>query len=123
MRAKSFERKNELTNSRLLATVEKERAFLVGVVSRALGDTLRERELAADYGLASDRSTRANAMRHRVEEYLEELHLLAESAGAEVVGTMIQERQAIDVDASIALYLTIAEDVESLNLAMDDLLK
>ena len=97
MRAKSFERKNELKHSRLLATVEKERAFLVGVVSRALGDTLRERELAADYGLASDRSTRANAMRHRVEEYLEELHLLAESAGAEVVGTLIQERQAIDV--------------------------
>lgn len=84
---------------RKLHTVEtqkKERAILVGLASRAIADTLRESELAVDFGLASDRSARANALRRRVVEYLEELHLLAESAGAEVVGTVIQERENID---------------------------
>ncbi|MBX2992532.1 MAG: GTPase HflX [Bacteroidetes bacterium] len=93
MRAKSFERKTDIN---LIATAEKERAVLIGVTTRSLSDTLRESELNADYGLATDRSRRANALRSRVEDYLEELELLAESAGAEVVGTLIQERQSID---------------------------
>jgi len=33
------------------------------------------------------------------------------------------ERQVVEADAAIALYLTLAQDIESLNLAMDDLLK
>lgn len=77
-------------------TQQKERAILVGLASRAVADSLSERELSANYGYASDRSTRANALRQRVEEYIEELRLLAESAGAEVVGTVMQERQNID---------------------------
>lgn len=96
MRAKSFERKTDTNNAHLIATDEKERALLVGVVTRALSGTLRPGELSAHYGFATDRSQRAHAMRRRVEDYLEELELLADSAGAEVVGTIIQERQNID---------------------------
>jgi GTP-binding protein HflX len=96
LRAKSFENTSEIARSRLIVTQQKERAVLVGLASRAVGDSLSERDLAAHYGYASDRSTRANALRRRVEEYIEELQLLAESAGAEVVGTVIQERATID---------------------------
>jgi GTP-binding protein HflX len=55
----------------LNATVRRERAILVGVATR-------------------------EAPRSRVEEYLAELELLADSAGAEVVLKLVQERQAID---------------------------
>jgi GTPase len=124
VRAKSFEYRDALKSSRMLATSEKERAYLVGVASRALGDTLRESELSADFGLASDRSARANARRHRVEEYLEELQLLAESAGADVVGTMIQERQNIDVAFFIgsgkADELEAIVDEQKINLVVFD---
>lgn len=33
------------------------------------------------------------------------------------------ERQLVEADAAIALYLTLAQDIDSLNLAMDDILK
>lgn len=75
---------------------KKERAILVGLASRAIADSLTERELSADFGLAADRSARANALRTRVSEYLDELELLADSAGADVVGTIVQERQTVD---------------------------
>ena len=52
-------------------TVKRERAILVGVATR-------------------------ESARTRVEEYLEELELLADSAGAQVVLKLIQERQNID---------------------------
>ncbi|MEK9138610.1 MAG: GTPase HflX, partial [Bacteroidota bacterium] len=55
----------------LNATSRRERAILVGVATR-------------------------EAPRSKVEEYLEELALLADSAGADIVLTMIQERQHID---------------------------
>jgi len=80
----------------LIETKKKERALLIGLASRAVADSLRESELTANYGLATDRSARANALRRRVNEYLEELALLAASAGAEVVDTIVQERESID---------------------------
>jgi GTP-binding protein HflX len=131
MRPKSFERKTEIKNSRLIPTVEKERALLVGVTTRALADTLRHNEpclptgrLSLDYGLATDRSARANALRQRVEDYLEELELLAESAGAEIVGTVIQERQNIDaayfIGSGKAEELAEFVEKERINLVVFD---
>ena len=121
MRAKSFERKTDIE---LIATAEKERAVLIGVTTRSLSDTLRESELNADYGLATDRSRRANALRSRVEDYLEELELLAESAGAEVVGTLIQERQSIDpayfIGSGKARELADFVENERINLVVFD---
>lgn len=55
-----------------METVERERAILVGVAHQV------------------------SPRRERVEEYLEELSLLAESAGAQVVYKVIQDRQRID---------------------------
>lgn len=124
MRAKSFERKTEIKNSRLIATSERERALLVGVATRSIADTLRERELSANYGLATDRSARANARRQRVEDYLEELELLADSAGAEVAGTIIQERQNIDaayfIGSGKAQELAEFVEKEKINLVIFD---
>lgn len=102
----------------LIDTAGKERAVLVGLASRSIADTLRDSEVTADYGLASDRSARANALRRRVTEYLEELALLAESAGAEVVGTVIQERDSIDPATFIGSgkAAELAEMVEKENI-------
>ncbi len=102
----------------------KERAILVGVASRAVADTLRESELSANFGLATDRSARAHALRQRVDEYLEELALLADSAGAEVVSTMVQERQNIDaayfIGSGKAQELAEFVDKEKINLVIFD---
>ena len=123
MRAKSFENRT-VTGSRLLATTQKERAILVGLASQALGHSLRENELNADYGLASDRSARANALRQRVQEYIDELALLAESAGAEVIGTVIQERQNVDaayfIGSGKAIELAEFVEKEHINLVIFD---
>lgn len=102
----------------------KERALLVGLASRAIANSLSERELAADFGLATDRSVRANALRTRVTEYLQELELLAESAGAEVVGTVVQERQTIDpaffIGSGKAEELAAFVNSENINLVIFD---
>jgi GTP-binding protein HflX len=102
----------------------KERAILVGVASRAVADTLRESELSVNFGLATDRSQRANALRQRVEEYIDELALLADSAGAEVVGTIIQERQNIDaaffIGSGKAQELAEFVDKAKINLVIFD---
>ncbi len=108
----------------LIETNKKERALLVGLASRSIANTLRESELTANYGLASDRSTRANALRRRVTEYLEELQLLAESAGAEVVGTIVQERESIDpaffIGSGKAEELASLVENEKINLVIFD---
>lgn len=65
----------------LIETAEHERAILVGV--------------ARPFDISGKRTTQA-ALRSIVEEYLDELTLLAESAGAEVVHRIVQERQNID---------------------------
>lgn len=105
-------------------TQKKERAILVGLASRALSRTLRQSELAADFGLASDRSARANALRRRVTEYLEELERLAASAGAEVVGTIIQERDSIDpayfIGSGKAAELAELVQAQNINLIIFD---
>lgn len=123
MRAKSFDNRTD-AGSRLLATTQKERAILVGLASRAMRETLRDNELNADYGLASDRSARANALRQRVEEYIDELALLAESAGADVIGTVIQERQNIDaayfIGSGKAMELAEFVKQENVNLVIFD---
>jgi GTP-binding protein HflX len=64
----------------LIATAQRERAILVGLVHRS----------------GVNGSSRGAQGRARVEEYLDELALLAESAGAVVVDRIIQERQSID---------------------------
>ncbi len=108
----------------LLETSAKERAILVGVASKAIRETLRESELTANFGLATDRSFRANALRQRVEEYLEELALLADSAGAEVVATVVQERQNIDaaffIGSGKAQELADLVEKEKINLVIFD---
>ncbi len=124
MRAKSFENKSEIAQSRLIVTQQKERAVLVGVASRAVADSLSDRELSANYGYASERSARANALRQRVEEYLQELHLLVASAGAEVVGTVVQERTTIDpahfIGTGKAQELSDFVETEKINLVVFD---
>lgn len=107
-----------------IETNRNERALLVGLASRAVASTLRESELTANYGLASDRSARANALRRRVSEYLEELALLAESAGAEVVGTIVQERESIDpaffIGSGKAQELAARVEQEQIDLVIFD---
>ncbi len=102
----------------------KERAILVGVASRAIASTLRESELSSDFGLATDRSARANALRQRVEDYLEELALLADSAGAEVVDTVVQERHTIDpasfIGSGKAQEIADLVDREKINIVIFD---
>ena len=108
----------------LKETAAKERAILVGVASKAIRETLRESEITANYGLATDRSSRANALRQRVEEYLEELALLADSAGAEVVATVVQERQNIDaaffIGSGKAQELADLVEKEKINVVIFD---
>ncbi|MEO8168639.1 MAG: GTPase HflX, partial [bacterium] len=108
----------------LKETAAKERAILVGVASKAIRETLRESELTANFGLATDRSSRANALRQRVEEYLEELALLADSAGAEVIATVVQERQNIDaaffIGSGKAQEIADLVEKEKINLVIFD---
>jgi GTP-binding protein HflX len=108
----------------LLDTTKRERAILVGLASRAIAESLRPEELSANFGLATDRSQRANALRRRVEDYLDELEQLAISAGAEVVGTMLQERQNIDaayfIGSGKAQELAECVEKEGINLVIFD---
>jgi len=71
----------------LVETESKERAILVGVATQS-------------------------SRRFKVEEYLDELALLAESAGAEIVARVLQERQSID--AAFFIGSGKAEEVSSL---------
>jgi GTP-binding protein HflX len=108
----------------MILTQAKERAVLVGLASRAIADSLNDRELSTNYGYASDRSTRANALRQRVQEYLEELQLLAESAGAEVVRTVVQELTSINpayfIGSGKARELAEFVENEKINLVIFD---
>jgi len=71
----------------LVETVKKERALLVGVATQS-------------------------SRRFKVEEYLDELAFLAESAGAEIVARILQERQSID--AAFFIGSGKAEEISSL---------
>jgi GTP-binding protein HflX len=81
----------------LIETAERERAILVGV-ARPL-DSLGKR-------------TTQSAQRSSVEEYLDELTLLAESAGADVLHRIVQERQ--NIDAAFFIGKGKAEELSSL---------